>query len=70
MWQGCHSKFFLVLAVAIEAGMVMGFCGVGGAQSTTEVTIVNIEFEGTKIWVPGPVVVKKGISSGLKPSIM
>jgi len=60
MWKGCNSQFWLVLAAAMGAGIVMGFCGVGGAQSTTEVTIVNIEFEGTKIWVPGPVVVKKG----------
>ncbi len=60
MWQGYKNKFRLVLAVAMGAGIVMGFCAVGGAQSTTEVTIVNIEFEGTKIWVPGPVVVKKG----------
>ena len=60
MWKGCNNTCWLVLAVAMGAGIVVSFCGVGGAQSTTEVSIVNIEFEGTKIWVPGPVVVKKG----------
>jgi nitrosocyanin len=53
-------KFWLVFAVVMAAWIVTGFYAIGGAQSTTEVTIVNIEFEGTKIWVPGPVVVKKG----------
>ena len=60
MWKGGSRKFRLVLAVVMGAWIVTGFYGIGGAQSTTEVTIVNIEFEGTKIWVPGPVVVKKG----------
>jgi nitrosocyanin len=49
-----------VLAVVMGAWFVTGSYGIGEAQSTTEVTIVNLEFEGTKIWVPGPVVVKKG----------
>ena len=37
----------------------MGSWSIVEAQSTTDVTLVNVEFEGTKIWVPGPVVVKK-----------
>lgn len=60
MWKGGRRKFRLVLAVVMGAWIATGFYGIGGAQSTTEVTIVNIEFEGTKIWVPGPIVVKKG----------
>jgi nitrosocyanin len=60
MWKGGRRKFRLVFAVVMGAWIAMGFYGIGGAQSTTEVTIVNIEFEGTKIWVPGPVVVKQG----------
>ena len=60
MRKGRRRKFSLVLAVVMGAWFVTGFYGIGEAQSTTEVTIVNLEFEGTKIWVPGPVVVKKG----------
>ena len=60
MRKGRHSELWLVLAVTMGAGILMGFWGVVGAQSTTAVTIVTIEFEGMKIWVPGPVVVKKG----------
>ena len=66
MRKGRHSELWLVLAVTMGAGILMGFWGVVGAQSTTEVTIVNIEFEGTKIWVPGPVVVKKGDTVRIK----
>jgi nitrosocyanin len=36
------------------------------AQSTTEVTLVTVEFEATKIWLPGPVVVKKGDTVRIK----
>jgi nitrosocyanin len=60
MWKGCHYKVWLVFVLALGAGIAIGLEDVGGAQSTTQVAIVNIEFEGTKIWVPGPVVVKKG----------
>jgi nitrosocyanin len=60
MRQGRNNYLGLVLVVAIGAGILMGSWGLVQAQSTREVTLVNIEFEGTKIWVPGPVVVKKG----------
>jgi nitrosocyanin len=57
-----NSRLRLVLMVAIGAGILMSSWGAIDAQSTTEVTLVNIEFEGTKVWVPGPVVVQKGDS--------
>jgi nitrosocyanin len=60
MRQGRNNYLGLVLVVAMGAGILMGSWCVVHAQSMTEVTLVNIEFEGTKIWVPGPVVVKKG----------
>jgi len=60
MRKGRNSYFWLVLAVVMGASILMGSWGIVEAQSTTEVTLVNVEFEGTKIWVPGPVVVKKG----------
>ena len=55
-----NNRLGLVLAVAVGAGILLGSWGVMQAQSTREVILVNIEFEGAKIWVPGPVVVKQG----------
>jgi nitrosocyanin len=66
MWMGLKSGVALILSVTIGAGILGGISGVVHAQSTTEVTLVNIEFEGTKIWVPGPVVVKKGDTVKIK----
>jgi nitrosocyanin len=60
MWRRLKSCLGLVLSIAIGSGILVGFSGVIYAQSIREVTLVNIEFEGTKVWVPGPVVVKKG----------
>jgi nitrosocyanin len=37
-----------------------------GAQAAKEFTLVNIEFEGSKVWVPGPIVVKKGDTVKIK----
>jgi len=54
------------LSVAIGASISLGFSSVAHAQSAKEVTLVNIEFEGTKIWAPGPVVVKKGETVKIK----
>jgi nitrosocyanin len=54
------------LSVAIGTSIFMGFSSVVQAQSATEVSLVNIEFEGTKVWVPGPVVVKKGDTVKIK----
>jgi nitrosocyanin len=60
MWKGHDNHPWLVLVVAMGAGILMSSSGVVDAQSTTNVTLVNIEFEGMKVWVPGPVVVQKG----------
>lgn len=52
----------LIVGLGI-VGMVLGPASawVGGAQAADrEFTLVNIEFEGTKVWVPGPIVVKRG----------
>jgi nitrosocyanin len=66
MCKGRNNFLGLVLSVAIGTGILVGFTGVVHAQSATEVTLVNIEFEGSKIWVPGPVVVKKGDTVKIK----
>jgi nitrosocyanin len=46
--------------------IIGGFSKNAQAQSVREVTLVNIEFEGSKIWVPGPVVVYKGDTVKIK----
>jgi nitrosocyanin len=66
MWQARNNRSGLVLAVAIGTGILMGSWSVVCAQSVTEMTLINLEFEGTKVWVPGPLVVKKGETVKIK----
>jgi nitrosocyanin len=66
MWRGIKGCLGLLVLVAIGSSIWVGFSSPAHAQSTTEVTLVNIEFEGTKVWVPGPVVVKKGDTVKIK----
>jgi nitrosocyanin len=66
MWRWANSSLNVVWSVAIAAGIMGGFPAATQAQSVTEVSLVNIEFEGTKVWVPGPVVVKKGDTVRIK----
>lgn len=54
-----------VVSMAVVS-VVVGFVEKSWGQSVTEVTLVNIEFEGSKIWVPGPVVVHKGDTVRMK----
>lgn len=60
MRQGFRGYFRCMFAVVTGIGIIAGLYGIAPAQSPREVTLVNIEFEGTKVWVPGPVVVYKG----------
>jgi FtsP/CotA-like multicopper oxidase with cupredoxin domain len=39
---------------------------VGAEPAAVHLTIVNLEYEGTKIWLPGTIVVKKGTKVTLK----
>jgi nitrosocyanin len=66
MRLGLSIRLGLVLSVVVGAGLIGGFSGSAQAQSVREVTLVNIEFEGTKVWVPGPVVVYKGDTVKIK----
>jgi len=66
MWKWLESGLELMLSVAIGSSILLNYSSVALAQSVQEVTLVNIEFEGTKIWVPGPVVVKKGATVKIK----
>jgi nitrosocyanin len=66
MLLGLNVRLGLVLSMVVGTGLVGGFSGSVEAQSVREVTLVNIEFEGTKVWVPGPVVVYKGDTVKIK----
>lgn len=60
MWMWLKRSRGLMLSLVIGSGVLMTWCSVALAQSVRQVTLVNIEFEGSKIWVPGAVVVEKG----------
>ena len=60
------SSVGLMLSVVIGSGVIMTYSSVALAQSVREVTLVNIEFEGSKIWVTGPVVVERGDTVKIK----
>jgi nitrosocyanin len=42
------------------AGLALAFLGAPVRAEDVSVTLVNMEYEGTKLWLPGSVVVKKG----------
>ena len=48
----------LALAIAVVVGVRL--TQVEAQQASRELTLVNIKYEGSNIWVPGPLVVKKG----------
>jgi len=65
------------MLVAVLAGLVcVGVAGVAGAKTTAKaktatpaavtVTAVNVEYEGTKLWLPGTITVKKGSKVTIK----
>jgi nitrosocyanin len=55
-----------MLMVAATAVIFLGFSPMVYAQEAKEFTLVNIEFEGSKMWLPGPIVVKKGDTVKIK----
>jgi nitrosocyanin len=66
MRQGLDICLRLVVSVVMGVGIVGGLYAIAQEQVVREVTLVNIEFEGTKVWVPGPVVVNKGDTVKIK----
>jgi nitrosocyanin len=66
MWKGLQNCLRVVLSIALAAALSGSFSAATQAQSVTQATLVNIAFNGTKIWVPGPVVVKKGDTVRIK----
>jgi nitrosocyanin len=55
-----------MLALATAVGITVGLRAFAQAQSVKQLTLVNLEFEGTKMWGPGAVVVQKGDTVQLK----
>ena len=54
----------LTLALALASGMLTGLAR--AEQPTMSFTVVNIEYEGSKVWTPATLVVKKGTLVKLK----
>jgi heme/copper-type cytochrome/quinol oxidase subunit 2 len=54
LWAALSLAAMLVLAVGFSQILI------GAQQATREFTLVNIKYEGSNIWVPGPLVVKRG----------
>lgn len=50
----------LALGIILGLSAGMGLIQVDAQQTARELTLVNIKYEGSNIWVPGPLVVKKG----------
>jgi nitrosocyanin len=57
---------FVTMLLTMTLGIIMRSPGIAQPPSERDITLVNIEFEGTKIWIPGPVVVKKGDTVKIK----
>ncbi len=53
---------FSGMAIGMAVVSLLLFSGMpaGGQDVNREITMVNIEFEGSKVWVPATLVVKKG----------
>jgi nitrosocyanin len=53
---------FTVAAAACALGWGVGYSQktAAKAENVKEFTLVNVEYEGSKIWLPGTVIVKKG----------
>jgi nitrosocyanin len=50
-----------MIAIAVATLIVASALPVSGqSPAEREITVVNIEFEGTKVWVPAIIVAKKG----------
>ena len=64
-WRGYVRTF---AAVGLLAGLgMLGTLDLGhAAKADRKITVVNIEYEGTKIWVPATIVVKKNENVRIK----
>ena len=55
-----------VIGLAAALGLVLGAPARPVHAEDMSFTVVNVDYEGTKIWVPGTLVVKKGTKVKLK----
>lgn len=60
-----HLVRMAVLLGILAGGVLLGPHPLLAAE-THELTLVNIKYEGSNIWVPGPIVVKKGDTVKIK----
>ena len=56
LWIGCS---IVALGVVLVVGSPRG-------AAAADFTLVNIKYEGSNVWVPGPIVVKKGETVKIK----
>ena len=49
-----------IVAVSVAALLLVGRGYAAASDPDRTLTVVNIEYEGTKVWVPTPLIVKKG----------
>jgi nitrosocyanin len=68
MWQQLARRLVPALILVMTVGYGIGLSGSAQEPVTRDITLVDIEYEGSKIWVPGPVVVKKGDTVKIKAS--
>jgi nitrosocyanin len=66
MQQQLARCLVLALMLVMTVGCIIGFGGSAQDQAARDITLVNIEYEGSKIWVPGPVVVNRGDTVKIK----
>jgi nitrosocyanin len=50
----------------LAAGLLLAAAGTRTRAEDVSVTMVNVEYEGTKLWLPGTVVVKRGTRVRIK----
>ena len=55
-----------VLVGLVGLVLLAGTAGAQGTPVTANLTIVNVEYEGSKLWLPGTITVKKGTKVMLK----
>jgi nitrosocyanin len=60
-----HMRRF-VIGLAAALGLLVGLHALPARADDANLTVVNVEYEGSKIWVPSTLVVKKGTKVKLK----
>jgi heme/copper-type cytochrome/quinol oxidase subunit 2 len=56
----------VICALAVTLASVLGISAARAEDATMSFTVVNLEYEGSKMWLPGTIVVQKGTLVKLK----